>query len=147
MGLLGIILLLIIIYIGYRYYKYYYEGFLSPSVIKSRTNRERFDEKKKIAQIFKQKDWGKELLETQITPELKARHQRDMVNVTPIFGSGAGYSQVADDNNNPAFTNWIGLSRPSYVPILPGARTIPDIDIDVMKRMNSVSWVPKSTLD
>lgn len=60
-------------------------------------------------------------------------HRQYISNVTQ-YSSGANFAAVADDNNSPIYTNYVGFSRPRYVEISAGARQIPDIDTSVLKR-------------
>lgn len=59
---------------------------------------------------------------------------RQYVSNMQQYSSGANFTAVADDNTSPIFTNFIGFSRPRYVPVDPTARQIPDVDTEVLKR-------------
>jgi len=143
---IGIIIIIVIIL--YFIYKYYGESFSEyiPHKIKHNNRRDRFSEYNTTPLQNTPRSWGQSLRDNQITPDIKARHQADMVDVTPIYSSGAGYSEVEQDNNNPAFTQWRGFTRPDYIPLLPDARQLPDIDIEQMKNFHTISWGPRARL-
>ena len=84
--------------------------------------------------IKNQENWEEHLANSTISPEDKARHVESMVKQVPIFSGGASYSIVEPDNTSPSFTNYVGLFRPAYVPILDGQRQVVDIDTEQLKK-------------
>lgn len=79
------------------------------------------------------KTWGEIVAEKSIDPGIIASHADYTANVRN-YSTGAGFTQVADDNTSSIFTNFLGFYRPSYVPVGTTARQVPDVDIDVLKR-------------
>jgi hypothetical protein len=77
--------------------------------------------------------WMDIVKQTELDPSIEDNHARFVRDATR-FSSGANFTAVADDNTNPAFTNFIGLRRPSHVAVGPDARQIPDIDENVLQR-------------
>lgn len=84
--------------------------------------------------------WSDKLIREELSESDLQRHYNDMVRQAPIFSSGAGYSVVAEDNTSPAFTDYVGLFPPSYVPILPDQRQVTDLDVKQMLTRKRVKW-------
>jgi len=80
-----------------------------------------------------QYDWNNVMVATNLDPLVKDSQEKYISEVRQ-YSSGSNFSAVADDNNSLTFTNWRGFSRPYYVAVEPGARQVPDYDIDVLKR-------------
>lgn len=143
MTILKVILVLIILYLIYRYW--FASSFVA---VNSRTQTAPYSEIVSVPEnpgivpypLQPGISWSNKLLREELSPEDWQRHYDDMVRQAPIFSTGAGYSVVADDNNNPAFTQYYGLFRPSYVPVYPAQRQVTDIDVNVMKRNKRVRW-------
>lgn len=77
--------------------------------------------------------WSDILSATELDPTIQDNHNQFVADVRR-FSSGANFTAVADDDNNLAFTNFIGLNRPQHVPIGADARQQPDIDQSVLQR-------------
>jgi len=77
--------------------------------------------------------WQSVIQATEVDPATFAS-QAEYVRDVRRFSSGANFTAVADDDNNLAFTNFIGLQRPQHVPIGSSARQQPDIDQSVLQR-------------
>lgn len=77
--------------------------------------------------------WVDLIKSSELDPSVEDNHARFVRDATR-FSSGANFTSVADDNTNLAFTNFIGLRRPSHVSIMADARQIPDIDQNVLQR-------------
>lgn len=77
--------------------------------------------------------WDEVLKTSELDP---ATHLRQMEFTKDVkrYSSGANFTNVSDDNNSFAFTNFVGLRRPQHVEIGMSARQVPDIDEDVLKR-------------
>lgn len=83
--------------------------------------------------------WNEVLKTTELDPATFTNHQ-DFVKDVRRFSSGANFTSVTDDNTNAAFTNFVGLRRPSHVDIGASARQQPDIDQSVLKRNGGLRW-------
>lgn len=77
--------------------------------------------------------WDEVLSATELDPSIQDNHNQFVADVRR-FSSGANFTAVADDDNNLAFTNFIGLNRPQHVHIGADARQQPDIDQTVLQR-------------
>ena len=77
--------------------------------------------------------WDDSIQQSSIDPGVVASHQNYVANVRN-YSSGPSFTQVADDNTSPIYTNFLGFYRPTYVPVGTTARQVPDIDEDVLKR-------------
>lgn len=78
--------------------------------------------------------WNDVLAQTELDPGTHESH-KEFVKDVQIFSTGpARYSSVADDNTSTVFTHFQGLRRPEHVEIGSGARSVPDLDTDVLKR-------------
>jgi hypothetical protein len=77
--------------------------------------------------------WDEVLGATELDPSIQDNHNQFVADVRR-FSSGANFTAVADDDNNLAFTNFIGLNRPQHVHIGADARQQPDIDQTVLQR-------------
>ena len=76
--------------------------------------------------------WDEVLSATELDPSIQDNHNQFVADVRR-FSSGANFTAVADDDNNLAFTNFIGLNRPQHVHIGADARQQPDIDQTVLQ--------------
>lgn len=83
--------------------------------------------------------WNDVITQTEIDPGVMENHAA-FVNDVRRFSSGANFTSVADDNNNQAYTNFIGLNRPQHVNIGADARQQPDVDESVLKRNTYLRW-------
>lgn len=83
--------------------------------------------------------WDEVIQTSELDPSTFINHQ-EFVKDVRRFSSGANFTSVTDDNTNLAFTNFIGLRRPEHVNIGDGARQIPDVDTDVLKRSKVFRW-------
>lgn len=77
--------------------------------------------------------WDEAIQATEVDPATFASQQK-YVREVRRFSSGANFTSVADDDNNLAFVNFVGLQRPQHVPIGASARQQPDIDQSVLQR-------------
>lgn len=77
--------------------------------------------------------WDEAIQATEVDPATFASQQKYVRDVRR-FSSGANFTSVADDDNNLAFVNFVGLQRPQHVPIGASARQQPDIDQSVLQR-------------
>lgn len=82
--------------------------------------------------------WMESMSESELDPSVFSNHGHFVADVRR-FDSGANFTSVADDNNSFAFVNFQGLRRPRHVDIYQDARSIPDIDQDVLQRNHSFS--------
>jgi hypothetical protein len=83
--------------------------------------------------------WTEMIKTTDLDGSVHINHNQFVADVRR-FSSGANFTSVADDNTNPAFTNFVGLRRPQHVDILPDARQQPDVDQDVLARNKPLIW-------
>lgn len=83
--------------------------------------------------------WDEVIQATELDPSTFVNHM-DFVKDVRRFSSGANFTAVTDDNTNSAFVNFVGLRRPEHVPIGSSARTVPDVDEDVLKRTKNIRW-------
>lgn len=83
--------------------------------------------------------WDEVLAATELDPSTFVNHM-DFVKDVRRFSSGANFTSVTDDNTNIDFTGFIGLRRPSHVPIGVTARQTPDIDESVLQRNKILRW-------
>ena len=83
--------------------------------------------------------WGEVIKATELDPSTFVNH-REFVKDVRRFSSGANFTSVTDDNTNIDFTNFVGLRRPTHVPIGDTARQQPDIDQSVLQRNQRFSW-------
>lgn len=86
-----------------------------------------------------QQPWGEIVKATELDPSVFVNHN-EFVKDVRRFSSGANFTSVNDDNTNIDFVNFIGLRRPTHVPIGETARSQPDIDQSVLKRNQRFSW-------
>lgn len=86
-----------------------------------------------IAEALGKTTWTESLKDSEIDESTLDSH-RSFVEDATRFSSGANFTSINDDNTNSAFTNFQGLRRPQHVPIGAGARSIPDIDENVLQR-------------
>jgi len=77
--------------------------------------------------------WDDIVQQQSIDPGVMQSHQQYVANVRN-YSSGPSFTQIADDNTSPIFTNFLGFYRPTYVPVGTSARQVPDIDTEVLKR-------------
>lgn len=83
--------------------------------------------------------WDEVIQVSELDPATFTNHE-EFVKDVRRFSSGANFTSVTDDNTNLAFVNFVGLRRPESVNIGPGARQIPDIDENVLKRNQVFRW-------
>lgn len=83
--------------------------------------------------------WNEVLATTELDPAIQENHN-SFVQSTKRFSSGANFTNVSDDNNSNAFVNFVGLLRPSHVPIGASARVVPDVDETVLQRNDRLRW-------
>lgn len=83
--------------------------------------------------------WTEVLKASELDQSTFANHI-DFVKDVRRFSSGANFTSVTDDNNNSAFTNFVGLRRPEHVPIGWDARQVPDVDETVLQRNRNLRW-------
>ena len=95
----------------------------------------------KLPQVYPQPkmSWSEHIAYTDIDPSVHKSHA-EFVNETSRWSSGAGFTSTTDDNTNLAFTNYVGLNKPSHVPIGASARQVPDIDESVLMRNDRLRW-------
>lgn len=86
-----------------------------------------------------QQPWGEIIKASELDPSTFVNH-REFVKDVRRFSSGANFTSVADDNTSSDFTNFVGLVRPSHVPIGETARQQPDVDQSVLQRNKRISW-------
>jgi hypothetical protein len=84
--------------------------------------------------------WQEVVKATELDPSTFANHN-EFVKDVRRYSSGANFTSVQDDNTNSAFTNFVGLRRPSHVPIGSTARQQPDIDQGVLSRNKRFAFV------
>ncbi len=84
-------------------------------------------------------DWADISKTVSLDPSIKDSHKKYISN-TRQYSSGANFTSISDDNTSGIFTNFLGFSRPKYVPIGEGARQVPDIDSEVLKRNKHLSF-------
>jgi hypothetical protein len=77
--------------------------------------------------------WHEVIKATELDPSTFVNHN-EFIRDVRRFSSGANFTSVTDDNTNSAFSNFIGLRRPTHVPIGATARQQPDIDQTVLMR-------------
>lgn len=77
--------------------------------------------------------WQEVVKATELDPSTFVNHN-EFVKDVRRYSSGANFTSVTDDNTNSAFTNFVGLRRPSHVPIGATARQQPDVDQTVLMR-------------
>jgi len=70
---------------------------------------------------------------SELDPSTFVNH-REFVKDVRRFSSGANFTSVADDNNTVFATQFVGLRRPTHVPIGSTARQTPDVDETVLMR-------------
>lgn len=83
--------------------------------------------------LEKVNSWMDIIKDNELDPSVEKNHDAFVRDITR-FSSGANFTSVSDDNTNSAFTNWVGLRRPSHVNIGASARQIPDIDETILQR-------------
>ena len=83
--------------------------------------------------------WGEVIKATELDPSTFVNH-REFVKDVRRFSSGANFTSVTDDNTNIDFVGFVGLRRPTHVPIGDTARQQPDIDQSVLQRNQRFSW-------
>lgn len=150
MSILEIVVILIIIYVIWRYMfkeplisegsDLYYDA----TIPKENDAKEYYNQLK----LTPTKSYTEMIRNNELDEETIESHFRDIVNQTPIFSSGAGYSIVEPDSTSPTFTNFAAFSRPEYVEILPNPRVIPSEDIDQLKKNNRrdiLRFLPRTT--
>jgi hypothetical protein len=80
-----------------------------------------------------QQPWGEVIKATELDPSTFVNHN-EFVKDVRRFSSGSSFTSVADDNTNVDFVNFVGLRRPTHVPIGETARSQPDVDQSVLQR-------------
>lgn len=83
--------------------------------------------------------WDEVIQATEVDPATHAS-QAEFVRDVRRYSSGANFTAVADDNNNMAYTNFVGLNRPQAVAIGSSARQQPDVDQSVLERNKLLRW-------
>lgn len=83
--------------------------------------------------------WDAVLQATELDPSTFRNHM-DYVKDVRRFSSGANFTSVESDNNNLAYTNFLGLRRPEAVEIGESARSTPDVDESVLQRNRGIRW-------
>lgn len=126
-----LISLVLIIVLYFLWIKYKPETALQTPVTK-----ENFAEKKNEG-----KAWDEVIKDFALDPEIIAS-QKNYANQKQIYSTGPSFTMVADDNTSPYFTNFVGFYRPEYVPVGETARSIPDVDTEVLKRNFNPLHVP-----
>lgn len=86
-----------------------------------------------------QQPWDEIVKATELDPSTFVNHN-EFVKDVRRFSSGASFTSVADDNTSSDFTNFVGLRRPTHVPIGETARSQPDVDQSVLQRNQRFSW-------
>ena len=86
-----------------------------------------------------QQPWGEIIKATELDPSTFVNHN-EFVKDVRRFSSGANFTSVNDDNTNSDFVNFVGLRRPTHVPIGETARQQPDVDQSVLQRNKRFSW-------
>ena len=86
-----------------------------------------------------QQPWGEVIKATELDPSTFVNHN-EFVKDVRRFSSGANFTSVADDNTSSDFVNYVGLRRPTHVPIGESARQQPDVDQSVLERNQRFSW-------
>ena len=87
-----------------------------------------------------QQPWGEVIKATELDPSTFVNHN-EFVKDVRRFSSGANFTSVADDNTSNDFVNFVGLRRPTHVPIGQTARQQPDIDQSVLQRNSRFAFV------
>lgn len=77
--------------------------------------------------------WDEMIKVSDLDPSVHRNHQ-NFVSDVRRFSSGANFTSVADDNTTWSATQFVGLRRPTHVPILEDARQQPDVDQSVLQR-------------
>jgi hypothetical protein len=83
--------------------------------------------------------WQEVVKVSELDPSTFANHN-EFVKDVRRFSSGANFTSVQDDNTNAAFTNFVGLRRPTHVPIGATARQQPDVEQGVLSRNKRFDW-------
>lgn len=83
--------------------------------------------------------WQEVVKATELDPSTFVNHN-EFVKDVRRYSSGANFTSVTDDNTNSAFTSFVGLRRPTHVPIGATARQQPDIDQTVLMRNKRFDW-------
>jgi hypothetical protein len=78
-------------------------------------------------------DWMEVCKGTELDPSTQDNHS-DFIKETSRYSSGANFTSTTDDNISSQMVNFVGLRRPSSVPISPGRRQIEDLQYDVFDR-------------
>jgi len=86
-----------------------------------------------------QQPWDEIVKATELDPSTFVNHN-EFVRDVRRFSSGANFTSVADDNTSSDFVNFVGLRRPTHVPIGETARSQPDVDQSVLQRNKRFSW-------
>jgi hypothetical protein len=87
-----------------------------------------------------QQPWGEVIKATELDPSTFVNHN-EFVKDVRRFSSGSNFTSVSDDNTSSDFTNFVGLRRPTHVPIGETARQQPDIDQSVLQRNPRFAFV------
>ena len=78
-------------------------------------------------------NWTEVIKTTDLDPSTFDNH-RDFIKETRRYSSGANFTSTTDDNISPQMVNFVGLRRPSSVPIHAGRRQVEDLQYDVFDR-------------
>lgn len=111
----------------------------SYSEVRSSGGNQSAETDKKLGYNTGDMSWNETIKSTELDPATFINHQ-EFVKDVRRFSSGANFTSVADDNTSPVFTNFVGLRRPDAVTIGAGARQVPDIDENVLKRNKVFRW-------
>jgi hypothetical protein len=77
--------------------------------------------------------WTEVIKSTDLDPSTFENHN-DFIKETRRYSSGANFTSTTDDNISGQMVNFVGLRRPSSVPIAPGRRQVEDLQYDVFDR-------------
>lgn len=83
-------------------------------------------------------DWTETIQKLDLDPSVEKSHQKYINNVRQ-YSSGANFTSIMDDSG-PIFSNYLGFSRPAYIPIDPSNKQVPDHDPEVMLRNRHISF-------
>lgn len=86
------------------------------------------------------RDWNDILMEGSIEKGIIDSHANYIKNVRQ-FSSGANFASVTDDNTSPAFTNYMGFTRPRYIEEDDTARQVLSEDVEINKRNKHMTFV------
>lgn len=126
-----VVVLVILVCLYWCYYK--------PQAFSSHTEAPQEPVKKVENAPQEELDWNTVLVETSLDPAIKDSHLK-YVSTTRQYSSGSNFTSVNDDNTSDMYTNFLGFSRPRYIPVDPTARQVPGHDETVLKRNKHMFW-------